>query len=35
MDKKKGIIKIDKMIKLLKFSSNFKEFEIQYRFDKK
>ena len=35
MDNKKGIMKIEKMIKSLKFSSNFKEFEIQYRFDKK
>ena len=35
MDNKKGITKIEKIIKLSKFSSNFKEFEIQYRFDKK
>ena len=31
----KGISIIDKTIKFSKFLSNFKEFEIQYRLDKK
>ena len=35
MDKKKGMINIEKIIKLSKFSSNLREFEIQYKLDKK